>query len=381
MFLGFKYRIKDRRAAKALRAYAISVNQVWNYANAVQRDVEARYKAGAPKRRWPTNFDLVKRTSGTSKELGLNCGTISEVCRVYAQNRDKARRSLRFRASRGPQRALGWVPFRNKVCHIQGNAVTYLDRTFRVFGTRRRPIPENFKVGAFVEDSQGRWFACFQAECDALAPSAAGEIGIDLGLKVLATVSDGERIENPAVFRAWEQRLGIAQRAGNHKRVQAIHAKIANIRKDWLHKASARLAAENSLIVVGNVNAAALKKTWMAKSVSDAGWSMFRTQLQYKASRHGARYVEADERWTSRTCSSCGTIPSSSPKGTGALGIRSWVCCNCGASHDRDINAAINILRIGHSVVAREDGSRRLPDRRDIEDEGRPPRQRREPKP
>jgi putative transposase len=99
------------------------------------------------------------------------------------------------------------------------------------------------------------------------------------------------------------------------------------------------------LIVVGNVKAAKLAKTQMAKSVLDAGWSMFRNQLRYKASRHGARYVEADERWTSATCSSCHAR--SGPKGIAGLRMRDWGCCECGVVHDRDLNAALNILSLG----------------------------------
>jgi transposase len=95
------------------------------------------------------------------------------------------------------------------------------------------------------------------------------------------------------------------------------------------------------------VSAAKLAKTRMAKSVLDAGWTTFRNQLRYKASRHGARYIETDERWTSQTCSCCGVIPDSSPKGMGALGVRHWECSDCGATHDRDVNAALNILRVG----------------------------------
>jgi len=176
-------------------------------------------------------------------------------------------------------------------------------------------------------------------------PTGNGEIGIDLGLKMLATCSNGDTVPALQHYRRYEAALGIAQRAGNKKRVRAIHAKIANARKDQLHKASAKIARENELIVVGNVSAAQLAKTPMAKSVLDASWSTLRNMLKYKASRHRARYVEADERWTSATCSDCGAV--SGPKGIAGLQIRHWVCSDCGCSHDRDVNAARNILRVG----------------------------------
>jgi len=107
------------------------------------------------------------------------------------------------------------------------------------------------------------------------------------------------------------------------------------------------------------VNAAGLAKTRMAKSVLDAGWSMFRNMLHYKASRHGATFLEVDERFTTQTCSTCGAIPESRPKGIAGLGIREWVCSSCGASLDRDVNAARNILALGRSVAAPVEGSRR----------------------
>src|SRR5262245_38348382 len=106
-------------------------------------------------------------------------------------------------------------------------------------------------------------------------------------------------------------------------------------------KVGANLAED--LAQIGNVNAIKLVKTRMAKSVLDASWSTFRHQLRYQAGRHGARYVETDERNTSATCSACGCVEG--PKGIAGLRMRSWVCCNCGVGHDRDLNAAVNILR------------------------------------
>ena len=113
---------------------------------------------------------------------------------------------------------------------------------------------------------------------------------------------------------------------------------------------SNKLIRENCLIVVGNVNAGNLAKTKMAKSVLDAGWSTFRSMLNYKASRHSALYLEVDEKFTTQTCSACGLRPESRPRGIAGLGIREWVCSDCGVLHDRDINAAQNILKLGLSV-------------------------------
>lgn len=359
MILTYKYRIKDKSARKALRRHAYAVNQVWNYCVAYQRDTEARYRAGAPKHKWVSCFDLHKLTAGTSKELVLHAGSINEVCRIFCQARADHRRAPKFRASQGTKRALGWVPFRAADRQLSAeNVITYLGKDYR-FWLGHRPLPETMKGGAFVEDALGRWYVCLAVEASTELPCGAGEIGIDLGLKRLAACSDGSIIEAPRHFRRLEAKLATAQRAGNPRRAKAIHLKIKNCRKDFTHKATARLARDNRLIAVGNVSPSRLAKTRLAKSVRDAGWSMFRSQLAYKtASRRQAVYLDVDERFTSQTCSRCGVVPASSPKGMGALGIRRWECSDCGAVHDRDVNAAINILNVALSAQRRADESR-----------------------
>jgi IS605 OrfB family transposase len=228
---------------------------------------------------------------------------------------------------------------------IHDDAATYLKRKFRFW--RSREVEGEYKAGHFVEDARGRWYVVFQSRVSDDRPSGNGRVGIDLGLKDLATLSNGEKVPALRHYRRYEKALAVAQRARNKRRVKAIHAKVMNTRRHHLHVASAKLARENSMIVVGDVSAAKLARTRMAKSVLDAGWSTFRHMLRYKARRHGAVFVEADERYSSQTCSCCGAIPDSSPKGMSALGMRSWECSDCGAEHDRDVNAARNILRFG----------------------------------
>jgi len=351
----YKYRLKDRHATKALAAHAKAVNQVWNYCVALQCDTEARYRLGAPKRRWPSYFTLTTMTSGTSADLGLHSRTIEMACHQFVTARDAAKHAPRFRSSYGTRRALGWVPFggNGRGCRVEGNAAIYMGKQYRFFGAKRRPMPSVFKTGAFVEDALGRWWVCFQVEVEQPRVPATGAIGIDLGLKHFAALSDGRKVEAPRLFRSLEAKLATAQRAGNRRRTKAIHAKIANCRKDFHHKLSTELAGQNALIAVGNVNAQKLKRTKMAKSVSDAGWSAFRAMLKYKS----PGYIEVDEKFTTQTCSGCGSI--AGPKGYAGLNKRDWVCSDCGASHDRDMNSALNILALGRSVAPRGDGSRR----------------------
>jgi IS605 OrfB family transposase len=132
--------------------------------------------------------------------------------------------------------------------------------------------------------------------------------------------------------------------------VRAIHEKIKNCRRDHMHKWTARVAREFRTILVGDVSSSQLARTKMAKSVLDASWSTARNTLRYKASRHGGTYREVDERLTTQTCSTTGIIPPERPRGIAGLGIRAWGCSACGEIHDRDVNAARNILRLGLSA-------------------------------
>ena len=112
------------------------------------------------------------------------------------------------------------------------------------------------------------------------------------------------------------------------------------------------LVRDNAAIFVGDVASVKLVKTRMAKSTLDAGWAMFKTMLEYKSQQAGIVFDVVNESYTTQTCSCCGSIPASSPKGRAGLGIRGWTCCECGAVHDRDVNAARNILAAGHRRLA-----------------------------
>src|SRR5699024_7724943 len=113
-----------------------------------------------------------------------------------------------------------------------------------------------------------------------------------------------------------------------------------------------QVVKENSFIVVGNVSSSGLAKTKMAKSVLDAGWFMLKTQLDYQSKAMQAEFVEVNEAYTTQSCSCCGAISSRSPRGSAGHGIREWSCSECGAHHDRDVNAAKNILAAGHRRLA-----------------------------
>jgi putative transposase len=355
MILSYRYKLKNnQRCKRQLWEWSRSINEVWNYCVDTQKKVQKEYRLGK-KRVWPSDFGFNRLTSGTSKVLGVNADSVQATCLQFAQCRDQNKKCPKYRKDFGPKRSLGWIPFKKTNCKIQGNSVTYLKHKFRFWGDKRK-LPKVAPTGEFIEDSRGNWYVTFYVEVAHL-PTGKGEVGIDLGLHDLATLSDGTKIEAKQFYRKSEEKLGKAQRANNKKLAKAINAKIKNQRKDFLHKAAASIAKANKLIIVGDVCSSALAKTPMAKSVMDAGWFIFKTMLRYKASRHGASYLEVNESFTSQTCSSCGTLPESRPRGIAGLGIRSWVCSDCGAPHDRDVNAAKNILQIGRRHAPPVEGS------------------------
>jgi len=344
LILVYRYRVKSLNGL--LNRQSRTCNYVWNYCNDRQKDA---LRFG---RRWHTGFDLIKLTTGCSKELGLHSGTVNAVCEQYAKSRGQKKRPyLRYRGKKN----LGWVPIKGRELKREGDAFRFASKTFRVFNSR--PLPEGkIKDGTnFSQDSRGNWFLNIVIDVEAAVSDARRPvrgIGIDLGLKDFACFSDGETVESRAIYRGTEKALAVAQRARKKRRVSAIHAQIKNRRSDFHHQLSTRLVREFDFIAVGDVNAAGLAKTNMAKSVLDAGWSSFRTMLAYKAVKHGAWYEEVNESFTTQTCSSCATLPGSRPKGIAGLGIREWTCSNCGCVHDRDQNAALNILRRGRATLA-----------------------------
>ena len=343
MVLTYRYRIKDATAGRHLERQARAVNRVWNYCGEIQEASRRHNK------RWPSGFDLIKLTLGSSKLLGLHSDTVQAVCKQFAHSRDTHRKRPRWRGRKN----LGWIPFQAaRAIRLQEDAVVFLGRRYRLWLSR--PLEGKNRCGSFAQDARGRWYLNLQLEIAEDREHGEGEVGIDLGLKSLATLSTGEKIEAPRVYRRYEQALAMAQRAGRKPRVRAIHAKIANCRKHLLHELTTRLVRENRRICVGNVNSCGLARTSLAKAVLDAGWSQLRSQLHYKAIKHGAEYIEVDERLTTQVCSACGAR--GGPKGREDLVVRDWICGGCGAWHDRDINSAINILVSGRNVGLRVTG-------------------------
>lgn len=339
-----KFRLRDKHEAE-LNRQARAVNFVWNYCN------ETQQKAARSHRKWLTWVDLKKLTAGSSKELDLHSHTIQQICIRYDRSRKQQKKPwLRFRG----KKSLGWVPFNQGHVTFDGASFKFRGVSYHPMHLRDIPDGATIRAGSFNQDSRGRWYINIPVEfsIETFEKSGKAAVGIDLGLKDLAALSTGEKVAAPKHYRRLEEKLGKAQRANKKRLARTISVKIANTRKDHLHKVSARIALTHGAIVVGNVSSEKLTRTRMAKSVLDAGWSTFRKQLEYKAIRHGSIYIETDESHTSQTCSACGALPEGRPRGIAGLAIREWTCGDCGSVHDRDVNAARNILARGLASLA-----------------------------
>ena len=210
-----------------------------------------------------------------------------------------------------------------------------------------------------ISQRAGRWYASLTVERDdkpVMNPPKGGAVGVDLGVKTLATLSDGTIIENPRYLKKSERKLKKAQRAlsrkikGSNRRAKAkakvarIHAHVANQRLDGLHKFTTWLSRKYSDISIEDLHVAGMVKNHrLAKSIADAAFGEFRRQLEYKTARTGARLHVVD-RWyrSSKTCSGCGSV-----KAKLSLSERTYRCDSCGLAMDRDLNAAINICVAG----------------------------------
>lgn len=321
-----------------LNIAAREVNDVWNYCK------------GTPDKdgKWNSGFDLCYATAGIAKTFmhKINADCIQMICTHYAQKRRQFKKHLRGRSDTGRRPSLGFVPFKAASLKVHGNALRFAGKTFRVFDLERLLSYGTRKSGSFSQDSLGQWWlnVCVELPAQTVIPTGKS-VGIDLGLKTTAICSDGTKLEAVQLYRNAETKLAAAQRCGHKRQAKRIHAKVKNRRMDALHKFSRKLVDENDVIVIGDVSSSRLAKTRMAKSVLDVGWGMLKQFIQYKGSYAGKTVEIVNESYTSRACSSCGCL--SGPQGVNGLRVREWTCVDCGAVHDRDGNAARNILTLG----------------------------------
>ena len=350
-----------------LDAAAIEVNEVFNYCNDISCATATRTDR---KRKWLSGFDLCSLTAGASEYFEhIGADTIQRVCVEYAQKRSATKRlKLRWRVSRGARRSLGWIPFKAASIKRKGRGLRFCGKSLRVF-ERERLEGVKWQQGCFSQDAVGDWWLCLPVHLEieeSIAPREA--VGIDLGIKDLAVTSDGERLAAGRFYAQAEARIGMLQRRGHRRQAKRLHRKVARQRQDACHQFSRRIVDRYQNIFVGDVSSPKLARTRMAKFVLDSGWGMLRRMLQYKGEHAGRSVTVVDERNTSRVCSSCGAP--FGPSGLRHLVVRTWQCAECGDWHDRDVNAARNILRFGSrcwtSMSGNESSQEQLPVAPDI---------------
>lgn len=225
----------------------------------------------------------------------------------------------------------------------------------KVIWSRELPaIPSSVTL---IKDSANRYFVSFVVEFNPQQlPNNGKSVGIDLGITDFATLSNGEKVKSPKPLkkqlkhlRRLQQNLSRKQKGSKRrevarKKLARLHAKISDTRNDFLHKLSTKIIRENQTIVLEDLNVSGMvKNRKLSRAISDLGWRSFRTMLEAKSVMYGRDFRVID-RWTptSQTCSCCGF-----KGGKKELNVREWICLNCGTFHDRDINAAVNILVAG----------------------------------
>ena len=336
------------------------------YAGATLKRVSARVildkKTGQPVAipNFLSAYELHRLLKSSSKMLGIHSQSVQAAADEYVRRRKQFHGLLRWRG----RDKLGWIPFKAVGIRFEGDAVLYAGHRFPLWRHRDFPEDAKIKAGSFTQDSLGRWYITVTFESDVIEISAGGDdVGIDIGIKTMASLSDGTKVDGPRLrekflekLRKYEKTRSYARRKQaksrrfgrlpKEKQVAKLHAKVANCRKDHLHKESRRLVEGYKDIFIGDVPCALMNRSKNMSGISlDQGIGMFKDMLRYKAARAGTACEEVSERDSTQTCSACGH------KLTGdariGLGVREWVCPHCHIRHDRDSNAAKNILQRG----------------------------------
>jgi len=338
------------------------VRFVWNWALRARTDA---FRAGE-RMGYPATDKALTALKATPEHVWLN--EVSSVCL------QQALRDLQVAFSNFFAKRAAYPAFKRKEARQSAN---YTERGFSFDAERR--ILKLAKIGAIkvkwsrkaiphpssvrlIRTASGKYFVSLVVETQpAPLPKTGESVGIDFGVSRLATLSNGERISNPKHGAKWQRRLAFYQKRlaratkGSKRRekvkrhVARIHEKIANSRSDALHKLSTDLVTRFDVICVEDLNLRGMAKNHsLARSLHDASIGTAIRMIEAKAARYGKTVVKID-RWfpSSKTCSDCGHIVEKLP-----LSVREWTCPECGTTHDRDANAAANILAVGQTVSA-----------------------------
>jgi putative transposase len=266
----------------------------------------------------------------------------------------------RFRSRKDSRQAIRFTA--NSRFKVLGNGRLRLPKVGDVEVRWSRDLPAPPTSVTVIRDAASRHFASFVVEMDPAVDAARfgdtdAEVGIDLGLTHFAVLSDGRKVSAPKFLRRAERKLKKAQRdltrreKGSRNREKArlrlarAHARVADARRHFHHEKSTEIIRDSQAVYVEDLAVNGLARTRLAKSVHDAGWSRFVSMLEYKAARYGRHFARIGRfEPTSQVCSACGVKDGPKP-----LAVRKWECAECGTTHDRDVNAARNILAAGRA--------------------------------
>jgi putative transposase len=361
----------------------VEVTKSYRYRLYPTKEQEARFVQFAGCRRFVWNWALTRKLKfykSTGKSIGYNAlaaelvalkkqeGTVflkechSQVLQQALMDLDKAfgaffDKRARFPRLKSRKRSPHAFRFPQNVT-IEGQDI-HFPKIGRVRAIIHRPTEGVLKSATIKQEAGGAWYIVFVAHVTLpdVPVVCSNPVGLDVGLETFVTLSDGEKVKPPKFYRKAERKLARLQRQvsrcnkQSHNRQKAkarlakYHGKVANRRNDWLHKLSARLVAEHDTLCIEDLNIKGLMKTKLAKSFSDAALSTFLRQLEYKAAWSGGQVVKVGRFYpSSKTCHKC------QERAVLTLSDRQWTCAGCGTVHDRDTNAALNILTEGLAV-------------------------------
>jgi putative transposase len=300
--------------------------------------------------RFYTMYDFRDLVNGHGAKCGLNQATMAAV--VFRAYRAHHGRPVRSRSARlkSHRNRMGAIPIAQKM--------RWCDRThLRVPGLgvlKVRPDPRfpvgRIKYGLISKRPMG-WYITLVVDAEPTPFESVGpSVGIDFGFKTLATLSSGEKIANPREYHRMQGRVGQAHRGRNHRLLGRLHQRLANARRVRNHAISRDLLSRHSALYLSRDNYRTMQRTF-GKSIHSAAIGQLITMLHAKSRPGGCRVIEVTNRNSTRGCSACGAL--TGPTGRRQLSVRAWDCGACGASHDRDVNAAVNTLKFG-AVLAHE---------------------------
>ncbi|MGW2372148.1 RNA-guided endonuclease InsQ/TnpB family protein [Kitasatospora sp. NPDC001683] len=368
--LKFRFYPTDAQAAELSRTFGC-VRLVYNKALAARSEAWTTHQARVTYNTTSAMLTAWKKSKELAFLCEVSCVPLQQALRhlqeAFSNFWQKRARYPRFKSKKRSRDSAEYT--RSAFRYRDGRlTLAKMAEPLDIVWSRPRPEGRSPSTVTVSRDAVGRWFVSMLCDDPTVQPLPVLDtaVGIDAGITSLVTLSTGEKISNPKHERRDRERLAKAQRElarkakGSNNREKArcevarVHARIADRRRDFLHKPTTRLVHENQVVVIEDLTVRSLlENRKLARAISDASWSELRTMLEYKCAWYGRELITVD-RWfpSSKLCSACGTLCDNM-----SLNVRQWEC-DCGAVHDRDVNAARNILAAGLAVAACGDGVR-----------------------